>query len=117
VIGRLNEWRASLPNEGEDVSPESIIAFERLLYAIRADLGNPRGDMEVGDLLRAFIDDLAEYMTARIRDEVTAGLDLSAGQVQLSVGSADRLDGSRPLGERKHVGPRVEGLRLTCRVV
>jgi hypothetical protein len=65
LIRTFIAWRASLPDEADDVSPESIFAFEEVLYAIRDDLGNPRGNMGQGDLLRVFVNDLDDYMAHR----------------------------------------------------
>jgi hypothetical protein len=64
VIVAFNEWRATLPDDGEEPSPAVGIGFERLLFAFRDDLGNKRGDLKEGDLLRLFIDDIDEYLLA-----------------------------------------------------
>ena len=61
VIVAFNAWRASLPDEGEDVGLTTMHAFERMLYSIRDDLGNPRGKLGEGDLLRMFINDYDEF--------------------------------------------------------
>lgn len=62
VIRAFNHWRASLPVDGEEPGPEAGFGFERVLYAIRDDLGNKRGGLGQGDLLRVFINDLDEYI-------------------------------------------------------
>lgn len=61
VIVAFNAWRASLPDEGEDVGLTTMHAFERMLYAIRDDLGNRRGKLGEGDLLRMFINDYDDF--------------------------------------------------------
>jgi hypothetical protein len=62
VIRAFNDWRASLSGEDEEPGPEAGFGFERVLYAIRDDLGNKRGGLGQGDLLRVFINDLDEYI-------------------------------------------------------
>jgi hypothetical protein len=62
VIRSFNDWRAALPAEGGEATYEATLGFERVLYAIRDDLGNPRGGLGEGDLLRVFINDLDEYL-------------------------------------------------------
>jgi hypothetical protein len=64
VIQAFNEWRAMLPDGDELPGPEAGIGFERLLFAFREDLGNKRGDLKEGDLLRVFINDIDDYLLA-----------------------------------------------------
>jgi hypothetical protein len=62
VIRAFAAWRASMPDDGSDPGLEATFSFERVLYAIRDDLGNKRGGLGQGDLLRVFINDLDEYL-------------------------------------------------------
>jgi hypothetical protein len=53
------------PSRGRPgTSPAVGIGFERLLFAFRDDLGNKRGDLQEGDLLRVFVQDIDEYLLA-----------------------------------------------------
>jgi hypothetical protein len=61
VIRSFNAWRALL-TEADEPTPEMVFQFERVLYAIREDLGNGRGGLAEGDLLRVFINDLDPYL-------------------------------------------------------
>jgi hypothetical protein len=61
VIRRFTDWRATFSDDSE-VQPESVFATEQLLYAIRDDLGNKRGGLGAGDLLRVFLNDIDEYL-------------------------------------------------------
>ena len=63
VILAFNRWRAIIGDLPEG-SPESMFAFEDLLHAIRADLGNEGKNMGRGDLLRVFINDLDDFIPA-----------------------------------------------------
>jgi hypothetical protein len=62
VIRTYNEWRASVPDDGSTPEPATFLNFERLLYAIRDDLGNPTGKMGKGDLLRVFVNDIDDFL-------------------------------------------------------
>jgi hypothetical protein len=61
VIRSFNAWRALL-TEADEPTPEMVFQFERVLYAIREGLGNGRGGLAEGDLLRVFINDLDPYL-------------------------------------------------------
>lgn len=54
---------AAIAEDGEG-SPEAIFAFERLLYAIRTDLGHSNKGLGAGDLLRLFINDIDTVLAA-----------------------------------------------------
>jgi hypothetical protein len=62
VIRAFNQRRAALPDDGDEPGAEAGFGFERVLYAIRNDLGNKRGGLGRGDLLRVFINDLDQYI-------------------------------------------------------
>jgi hypothetical protein len=62
VIKEYAAWKQALPDDGEEATPAATFGFERLLYAIRADLGNRRGSLTEGDLLRVFVNDVDEYL-------------------------------------------------------
>jgi hypothetical protein len=64
VIMAFNRWRATIA-ELEEGSPDALFAFEELLYAIRADLGNEAKKMGRGDLLRVFINDIDDFLPPR----------------------------------------------------
>lgn len=55
--------------EEDGGSPKMVFAFERLLYAIRRDLGHANKGLATGDLLRLFINDI---------DSVLSGSELGA---------------------------------------
>ncbi len=60
VIVAFDRWRAVASIAGDSAS--SLFAFEDLLYAIRADLGNEHKNMGRGDLLRVVINDIEDYL-------------------------------------------------------
>lgn len=74
VINAWNEWRASVAGEEPD-EIEGLFSFERLLYAIREDLGNESKVLGRGDLLRVFVNDIDDYLVieAAARELATAG--------------------------------------------
>jgi hypothetical protein len=45
----------------EEGALDSLLSFERFMYALRADLGHDDEEMGPGDLLRVFINDLDEH--------------------------------------------------------
>jgi hypothetical protein len=53
---------AALAAEESEGSPEVMLAFERLLYSIRRDLGHANKGLGRGDLLRTFINDVDEFL-------------------------------------------------------
>jgi hypothetical protein len=61
VIAAFNDWRATIA-VAEGAAPEAMFAFERLLAAIRTDLGNQPKDLVQGDLLRVFINDIDAFL-------------------------------------------------------
>lgn len=77
VIVAFNRWRVQVAAL-EEGSPDALFAFEDLLYAIRADLGNESKNMGRGDLLRVFVNDIDEFLPAGDEIAVTDRPDVPA---------------------------------------
>jgi hypothetical protein len=63
VIVAFITWKRDITNLPEG-SPETLLAFERLIVAMRKDLGTKSAGLDPGDLLRVFIDDLDQHLAA-----------------------------------------------------
>jgi hypothetical protein len=46
-------------------SLQALLTFEKLLYAIRADVGHKNKGLVEGDLLSLFVNDIDKYLAAR----------------------------------------------------
>jgi hypothetical protein len=64
VLSEYGAFRATAIPETEEaaVNAEILFAFERVLYAVRRDLGHPDKDLRRGDLLRLYINDVDDYL-------------------------------------------------------
>jgi hypothetical protein len=59
VVRAFTTWKEEVHlHEG---SPQALFEFERLISAIRRDLGTKSSDLAPGDLLRVLINDLDEH--------------------------------------------------------
>lgn len=59
----ITQTRVEPPTEAGD--PTAVLAYERLLRAIRKDLGHDDSLMPEGDLLRVFVNDIDEHLPPR----------------------------------------------------
>lgn len=75
VIAAVNRWRALAALDGG--GPDSLFAYEDLLFAIREDIGN-RKDLQRGDLLRVFVNDIDDFLSPRKDDAGDDDLRLAA---------------------------------------
>ena len=62
LLAAYNRFRATGIDAPDEGSPVMLLAFERLLYAIRRDLGHPNKNLGPGDLLRVFVNDVDDYI-------------------------------------------------------
>ena len=65
LVKAWNEVRAMGPSSASDdgaVDTSMILAWERLLFAIREDIGHSTKGLDKGDILRLFINDLDEHL-------------------------------------------------------
>lgn len=60
VIRAFNTWRVELDEHG-DKPREMALSLERLLYALREDIGISSKDLSPGDLARVWINDYDSY--------------------------------------------------------
>ena len=68
IVGAFNEWRRAAATLDED-NPEVLFAGERLLFAVRSDLGQSNEGLGPGDLLRVWVNDVDEYLPGDDQDE------------------------------------------------
>lgn len=61
IIQAFNAWRTAVQALPEG-SPQSLLSFEQLIFAMRADLGQSNEGLEAADLLRVFINDIDEFL-------------------------------------------------------
>ena len=62
VIHAFTKWKNEVQlHEG---SPQALFEFEKLLLAMRLDLGTKSSDLASGDLLRVFINDVDDHLPA-----------------------------------------------------
>lgn len=64
VIGEFNAWRAVVAEEENPLT--GLLPFERLMRAMRADLGSKNEDLAMGDLLRLVVNDFDEHLSRAI---------------------------------------------------
>lgn len=65
MIRAFNDWQRSTATAQADSNAMSaIFAWEDLLRAIRRDLGHNDADLQRGELLRVFITDIDDHVTA-----------------------------------------------------
>jgi len=64
VVFEFSKWRLSLTNSSSESSnsPNSLLIFEELLYAIRKDLGHENKNLSQGTLLSLFINDINNFI-------------------------------------------------------
>lgn len=65
VVRAYGEWsRQIVQLHGGEAHPSVLFTFERLLLAIRADLGHDDSNLERGDLLRLFVTDIDDFLAS-----------------------------------------------------
>jgi hypothetical protein len=67
VIQAYNDWdrQLALIGDADDIAPEHWVALEKLMRAIRADLGLNDSDLPMGELLRVAMRDAEEVVAPR----------------------------------------------------
>jgi hypothetical protein len=63
VVQTWLAWTRSVDPES-DVTMADMLAWERVLFAIRKDLGHKNEGLQAGDLLRLYVNDIDEHLAA-----------------------------------------------------
>lgn len=67
LVGAFSEFRSGAISDPQ----ETIFAFERLLLAIRKDLGHNNQNLGRGDILRLFVNDIDLHLRRPMQGKVT----------------------------------------------
>jgi hypothetical protein len=60
IIKEWNEFRLHGVSADDPTDPTSLLNYEKLLLLVRKDLGHDDSDLELGDLLRVYVNDFDE---------------------------------------------------------
>jgi hypothetical protein len=65
VVRRWSVLRRQWANMDGDADPEMLLDLERLFLAIRADLGHRNKDLQTGDVLGLWVNDIGDWSKSR----------------------------------------------------